>query len=117
MFGINWRKFSLYRKRKRRIFKLGQEDRHSNADLNCYRNASHVHMNPPTVHGCITSESVLLSENHEAKLGGFGGAKYCKIGGSTSEKEFEMGKDQCSRKRPPRPSKRSFSLIRSDLFN
>ncbi|GFZ20641.1 hypothetical protein Acr_28g0013460 [Actinidia rufa] len=49
----------------------------------------HMYLKPRICHRNITSENVLLDENYNAKLGGFGAAKYCTI----DEMPSEMGGD------------------------
>ncbi|KAF3454302.1 hypothetical protein FNV43_RR04749 [Rhamnella rubrinervis] len=53
----------------------------------------HMYLKPPVYHGNITSENVLLDEFCNAKLGGFGVAKYCSSRENPGQQPSEMAED------------------------
>ncbi|CAL5358029.1 unnamed protein product [Camellia sinensis] len=53
----------------------------------------HMYLRPPIYHGNISSENILLDEDYNAKLGGFGASKYCTNEGLNPEMPSEMDED------------------------
>lgn len=57
----------------------------------------HMYMKPPVFHGSIVSDNVLLDEFCNAKLGGFGSARYCNANnGMDKEELLETAEDMWS---------------------
>ncbi|KAI5334848.1 hypothetical protein L3X38_024981 [Prunus dulcis] len=54
----------------------------------------HMYLKPPVYHGNITSENIFLDEFYNAKLGGFGAAKYCSSSNRANPEQLsEMAED------------------------